>query len=140
MKVLFDLNVVLDLFLDRPPWVQDVRALVAHVLSGAIEGFICATAVPTLYYVARKTVGTDVAFVVVQRCLDVFEVLPVGRASLESASKMAGRDFEDNVHVAAAMEMAIDAIVTRDAAGFSGAPISILSPAALLAQLAQSGV
>lgn len=47
MKVLFDLNVVLDLLLDRAPWAQDAKALVAHVLAGRIDGYVCATAIPT---------------------------------------------------------------------------------------------
>lgn len=34
MRALFDLNVVLDLVLDRAPWSADARALVARVLAG----------------------------------------------------------------------------------------------------------
>jgi predicted nucleic acid-binding protein len=136
MKVLFDLNVVLDLFLDRSPWVADAKTLVGHVLAGRIRGFVSASAVPTLFYIARKSVGTDRAFVTVQTCLATFEVLTVGQSALESASRMANRDFEDNVHVAAAVEAGLDTIVTRDPAGFAGAPLPVISPGDLVRNLA----
>src|SRR5665213_4259924 len=135
MKVLFDLNVVLDLLLDRAPWAQDAKALVAHVLAGRIDGYVCATAIPTLFYIARKSVGTDGALLTVTRCLAAFEIIAIGRSTLERASQMGGRDFEDNVHAAAAVEAAIDLIVTRDPAGFAGAPLPFFSPAELVAQL-----
>jgi hypothetical protein len=51
---------------------------------------------------------------------------------------MSGRDYEDNVHLAAAIELALDVIVTRDPSGFTGAPFTVLSPPALIAQLGLS--
>src|SRR5438105_4009765 len=110
MKVLFDLNVVLDLFLNRDPWVEDARVLVTRVLAGELEGYVSAAAVPTLFYIARKSVGSDQAFLVVRRCLDTFEVALIGRTVVERAAAMSGRDFEDNVQVAAAIEAGLDVI------------------------------
>jgi hypothetical protein len=49
---------------------------------------------------------------------------------------MANRDFEDNVHVAAAVEAGLDIMVTRDPAGFAGAPLPAISPGDLARKLA----
>ena len=38
MEVLFDANVVLDVYLDRAPWVTDSKAAFQLVLDGKIEG------------------------------------------------------------------------------------------------------
>ena len=57
MRVLFDTNVLLDVLLEREPYVQVATRLVAPVDNGRIEGSICATAVTTLYYVGAKDLG-----------------------------------------------------------------------------------
>jgi hypothetical protein len=48
-----------------------------------------------------------------------------------------GSDFEDNLHIACAMEARLDASVTRNPKDFDGSPIPVLTPAELLAILAQ---
>ena len=48
--------------------------------------------------------------------------------------------FEDNVQIASAELAGLDAIVTRDKAGFQGAPLPIFTPSELLQQLNQSKI
>jgi hypothetical protein len=57
------------------------------------------------------------------------------RAVLEAADPLPGADFEDNVHIAAAAQAAVDAIITRDPAGFAASPVAVLSPADLAARV-----
>ena len=70
--------------------------------------------------------------------LATFEIIPVGRLELEQADAMAGSDLEDNVCVACAMNASLDAIVTRNPKDFAGCRIPIMTPADLLALLAES--
>ena len=44
---------------------------------------------------------------------------------------------EDNLQLACALEGKMDCLVTRDPSGYPGATIPVLTPAQLLAQLAQ---
>lgn len=134
MRVLFDLNVVLDLVLNRSPWVDDARPLAARVLAGEIGGYVAAISVATLFYIARRSVGNDQALRAVDLCLRTFEVAAVGQATLQYAAGMAGTDFEDNVQVAAALEAGLDLIVTRDA-DFTNQTLPVLAPADLERQL-----
>ena len=134
MKILLDLNVVLDLVLDRSPWVDDAKRLTERVLSGALQGYICATSIPTLFYVTRRTAGPARSLVAVQRCLSTFDVVPVTGDMLRQAAAMPGDDFEDNVQIAAAYGAGVAFIVTRDASGFRRSPIPVLTPAEYLAK------
>ena len=57
MNVLFDTNVILDLLLEREPFVRDAQALVSRVERGEIVGLLCATTVTTLHYLLCKSLG-----------------------------------------------------------------------------------
>ncbi|HUA22469.1 MAG TPA: PIN domain-containing protein [Bryobacteraceae bacterium] len=136
-RVLVDINVVLDVLLDRQPYVQAAAALWASIESGALEGALAADAVTTIHYLVRKELGTAKAKRTVAAILGVFRVAPVDRAVLEEALRLPLPDFEDAVTAAAAQTHACDLIVTRDPKGFRGSPIRPLTPEAALPLLAQ---
>ena len=135
MIIHFDVNVVLDFVLAREPWGEDARALVAFVLADRVTGCVAATTVPTVYYVVRKTAGRGGARLAVAQCLGTFAVASVGKATLDEAFAFDGRDFEDDVQIAAAVAAGADVIVTRDPADFAASPVRVASPAALRAEL-----
>jgi hypothetical protein len=54
---------------------------------------------------------------------------------LDGADRREGSDFEDNLQVECAVAAGLDAIVTRDSAGFEGSPIPVLTPTELIARL-----
>ena len=137
MRVLFDTNVVLDVLTDRQPWSADAKPLIARILDGKLTGYVCAISVPTLFYVARRTVGGAQALVAVQRTLQTFDVAPVTRDVLEVATTMRGADYEDHVQAASALAAGIDTIVTRDRSGFAGTGVRPIAPADLEAELSR---
>jgi predicted nucleic acid-binding protein len=137
MRVLFDVNVVLDVVLDRHPWVNDAKPLVEAVLAGKIEGYLAATTITTVYYVARKSAGPERALLAVTLCLQAFEVASVNAEVLAAAAALQGPDFEDNVQIAAARAASCDSLVTRDQAGFATSTIRAVSPAALVAEISE---
>jgi len=59
----------------------------------------------------------------------------VDLAVIQQAVDLGLSDFEDAVQVAAAMRASLNAIVTRDVAGFVGSPVLIMSPDELMKQL-----
>ncbi len=78
MKVLIDTNVVLDVLLNRAPWVTDSRAVWDANHRQQIHGYVVATTVTNLFYVARKLIGLPLAIQGVRDCLAAFEVIPGG--------------------------------------------------------------
>ena len=135
INVLIDINMLLDLFLAREPWLSDARSVWAAHHRRAIVGHIAAHGLTNLFYIARRIVGFEKAREAVSLCLRTFEVIPIGRAELEHADSLGGNDFEDNLVLACAVVEGLDAIVTRDPKGFVGSTIPVLSPAELLARL-----
>ena len=139
MKVLFDTNVILDLLLDRKPFVEYSQDLFAKVEAGKIEGYIGATTVTTLDYLLKKSLSTKEANKIIKTLLKLFEIASVNRLVLQDAIESGFTDFEDAVLHAAALHCGVQAIVTRDEKGFSKAQIAVYPPEALLSVLSLSG-
>ncbi|MDO8847864.1 MAG: PIN domain-containing protein [Coriobacteriia bacterium] len=133
MRVLFDTNVVLDVLLAREPHALPAARLFAAVVDGVLEGVLCATSVTTLDYLASKAASARVAHDLLDVALGIFEIAPVNGAVLHQALGGRGPDFEDSVIAAAAAAADVDAIVTRDPAGYRYAAMPVMSPEELIA-------
>jgi predicted nucleic acid-binding protein len=130
-KVLFDTNVVLEVLLDRPPFADIAAVLFSKVDQGLMKGYLGATTLTTIYYLAAKTVGAKQAEEYVKQLLALFEVAPVTRDVLEVALQVGFGDFEDVVLYEAARQVGVDAIVTRNMQDFKQAQMPIYTPAEL---------
>lgn len=135
MKVLLDTNVILDVLLDRAPFVQDSSALWAACDAGTLVGVLPASTLTDVFYIARRATDVATARIAIGLCLAAFEIAPVDRQTLEDATTLPGNDFEDNVQIACATRAAVDAIVTRNGNDFVHTPMPVLTPAELLARL-----
>lgn len=133
--ILLDTNIVLDVLLDRAPWVNEARIIWQAVDDGHLVGYIAATSLTNIFYIARRLTGLASAHASVRICLEAFEVCTINRQLLEHASLQGGSDFEDNLQIACAEAYGLEAIVTRDPAGFRSANIPVLSPAEIVAKL-----
>lgn len=132
MKVLFDTNIILDLLLDRRPFVDSVAPLFSKVEQGDLIGCLCATTITTISYLATKAAGGKKARKEIQKLLTLFEIAPVNRVVLQAAIHSGVPDFEDGVIYEAAVFVEADGIVARDPKGFKRAKIRIFSPGELL--------
>jgi predicted nucleic acid-binding protein len=131
--ILFDTNVVLDVLLDRKPYVEASAAGWAVVETGkGVNGMLAAHAVTTIHYLIRKEKGNAKAEALVSAILKVFGVAPVDSPILQEALRLRFSDFEDAVTAAAARSAGCEYIVTRDPKGFRGSPVLALTPEALL--------
>jgi predicted nucleic acid-binding protein len=133
VRVLLDTNVVLDVLLDREPFVEDSAAVFAWVEGGALTGLLCATTLTTLAYLAGKTVGKAQATRQIRQLMSLFEVAPVTRAVLDAALASKAADFEDAVLAEAARQAGAQAIITRNLRDFAHSPVRAHTPAQWLA-------
>lgn len=132
-RLLFDLNVVLDVLFDRRPHVEAAAGLWAAIERGEAEGMIAAHGVTTLHYLAARAASPAFARRCVADVLTVFAVAPVDAAVLSDALTLEFANFEDAVCAAAASAAQCQAIVTRDRRGFKKARLPALTPAEALA-------
>jgi predicted nucleic acid-binding protein len=138
-RLLFDVNVVLDVLLDRRPHADSASDAWAVVEHGRAVGLLSAHAVTTVHYLNQKVVGPRRARTTTGALLDVFGIAPVSHEVLRSALALDWPDFEDAVTAAAARAAGCHAIVTRDPKGFRRAGLPVLDPAATVAWLATAG-
>ncbi len=114
MRVLVDTNIVLDVLLNREPWVIDAAAVWRLCSEGSIAGYVSASSFTDVYYVARRHTDRERARAVLRLCLDTFAVCPIDESALEMAYALEGDDFEDNLQIACALAYSFDCIVTRN--------------------------
>ena len=131
-RILFDTNVVLDVLLDRQPYVEASAAAWAAVETGISEGMMAAHAVTTIHYLVRKEMGIAKARRIISAILRVFGVAAVDGVVVQEALQLPLSDFEDAVTAAAARLAGCECIVTRDPKGFRGSPIRSLTPEAVI--------
>ena len=137
-RVLFDLNVVLDVLTGRAPHFQDSARLWALAEASQIDGYVAAHSFTTLFYLYRRQADSQVAYQAIRNMLRVFDVAGVDRASIQKACDLAWHDFEDAVQCCAASAFSCDYLVTRDPQGYQGQAIAVLQPAEFLAVWAAS--
>ena len=135
MRILFDTNVVLDVLLDREPFSSTSAKLFSKVETGEIAGYVCATTITTIHYLAQKAIGFDSAMKEIKKLMKLFEIAPVNRAVLATAVSSGFNDFEDAVMHESAVYKDAQGIVTRDLKGFKKSNIQVYSPEELLLML-----
>jgi predicted nucleic acid-binding protein len=128
MKTLFDTNVILDVLLDRQPFSDDAAFLLSMVEQSEIIGYICATTVTTIHYLATKALGPQAASRHVGSLLSLFVIAPVNRVVLENAVSAKFTDFEDAVLHEAALHAGAKYIVTRNTIDFKKSKLPVFDP------------
>jgi len=139
MRVLVDLNVMLDVLLDRPGHAEAAARIWAAAERRKIEALLPAHGITTVFYLAARHKGAEFARRVVADLVTVFPIAAVSDAVTQRALALPWRDFEDAVCAAAAEASGCEAIVTRDPAGFVDSPVPVVDPQAVLAMLDEGG-
>jgi predicted nucleic acid-binding protein len=135
MRVLIDANVVLDVLLDRQPFVDEAMRIWLASDEGVFDGCVATFMIPTIHYVCRRHAGAEAAARAVDLCLEAFETASLYRECILAARRMSGGDFEDNLQIACAITDFMQGIVTRNPRDFAASPIRVFTPAEFLREL-----
>jgi len=136
MKVLIDTNVILDIALNREPFVENSALFLKVASRQMISLFITATTVTDLYYIIRKEKGKAVALSFIEDLLRFVDVASVDKKTVIEALHSGIPDFEDAIQVHAAGQAAIAVIVTRNESDFVGSGLDIQTPKSFLEERA----
>jgi len=135
MRLLIDLNLILDVLLNRHPYADEAAALWAAIESGEAEGLLVAHCVTTLHYLACRSRGRTFGDECVASVLTVFGVASVDAAVLQVALAMGWPDFEDAVCASAGQAAGCHAIATRDRSGFKRSALPVMNASEALITL-----
>jgi predicted nucleic acid-binding protein len=133
MKVMVDLNVLLDVLQKRAPFYEASASLLDRVLGGKVTGVVPAHLLTTIHYVLGKHAGSATADEVIDWLLVQFEVAAADKAVFLRARLLGIGDFEDSVVASLAESTGCDFIVTRNVPDFERSPVPAVTPAEFLA-------
>jgi predicted nucleic acid-binding protein len=118
--------------LDREPFAEATAQIFSRVERGSITGYVCATAITTIHYLATKVAGANRTEKSIRRLLSLLEVAPVNRAVLEGALEGKYDDFEDGVVSEAASHVGAKAIITRNVRHYRNSTVPAYLPTEIL--------
>lgn len=128
MKVIFDLNVLLDVMQQREKFYAASAAALSKSLDGECEGVIPGHAVTTLHYLLTRYVNKQKADKSVDFLIDHFVIVNAEAETFRKARQLNINDFEDAVVTAIAIKAKCDVIVTRNISDFKQSPVQVLLP------------
>ncbi len=130
MDLLIDTNVVLDVFLEREPFLaMSNRAITLSRRYQNVQNFISASTVTDIYYITYKNLKNHQ--IVRERFKDMFrfvKVVAVTAEDIHAAFALDWKDFEDSVQYCVAASNNFDGIVTRNMQGFDNDEVKIFTP------------
>lgn len=129
-----DTNVVLDVLLEREPFVQDAVDVFCLAEQSRIDAFLCATTITTIDYLLTRSLPASKAREALWRLISLFEIATVNRPVIERALGSKIPDFEDAVLDEAGKLAGVDSVVTRNTKDFARSALKIFDPTELLAQ------
>lgn len=133
MRLMLDLNVLVDVFQQREPFYADSARVLGRIARFHHEGWIPGHALPTVYYVVQRTSGRGRAFEAVDWILGHLKIVPGDKADFRKARNSALEDFEDALVVSAAQTAQCDLIITRNPLDFAKSPVMTQVPKEFLA-------
>ena len=136
MKIMFDTNVLLDVFQNRQAHYWASAHCLNKVLRSEVTVYVPAHALVTFHYVMKKHRGEKTARDAVRWLLEHFQVAPCDHAILERACGCGMADFEDAVVAVAAEYAGCFRIVSHNLGDFVDSPIPAWSPTEFLEQFA----
>lgn len=135
MKILIDVNVVLDVLLARTPWAADSALLLDAAERGKITAYVAGHTITTAYYIVARNSSPRKAAIAVTDLLRIIKVVPVDSADFAQALVLGMTDFEDAVQATAAAKVGADFVATRSEKDYKKSPIKARSPSGLLGLL-----
>lgn len=134
-KVLLDTNIILDIALRREPHFSHSSEIFSLIDEKLIEGYITATSLTDIYYIARKEKSRNEAKEFILDLIQVINILEINKEIIKDALASEINDFEDAVQVQSAEYNEIETIVTRNKKDFKQSDLEILTPKELIQQI-----
>lgn len=131
-----DTNIIIDVLLEREPFVDDSHKILNLCEEHKIDGFVSASSITDIYYLVRKyTHSTDLAYQAVGKLLEIVKVCAVTNNDVLIAFQKKAKDFEDCLIATCAKSIHCDCIATRNTKDFEEFDIPALTPAEILLQI-----
>lgn len=128
-KVFVDTNVLLDILLERTPWVNDAAVLFSMADRKEIELLCCSLSFSTAIYLMQRFKYTRKEIVSKLSIIkSICTVTTVNEAVIDRMLQSDFNDLEDAIQYYSALAFGAEAIVTRNTKDFAASKIPVVSP------------
>lgn len=129
-SVLVDVNVCLDLLLDRQPHVEYSGQIFELAEQSKLSVLVSGLSFDTLFYVMRPTMGATKSTQLLKEFSQHISVGTVNQSVMHKALNAGWKDLEDALQYYCSLEAGCSMIITRNTADFTPADdaIPILTP------------
>jgi predicted nucleic acid-binding protein len=138
VKILIDTNVVLDIALNRKPFVEHAALLWRLAEQQEITACLSNTSITDIFYIINKHAGQEKARAFVADLLDTFTLADIDEEGFREALNSGMNDFEDAVQYVICARNGCDALVTRNKTDFGNRP-NVLDPTELIERIKAAG-
>ena len=132
MRLLLDINIILDVVFDRPR-AQNSSVLIA-TCGLQNQAWLAWHSMATLSYLIEREKDAATARAVVTDLLTWAQVATTGHPDAVRALQLPMADFEDALQVAAAQACGASYVITRNVRDFAKSPIAAVTPEKFLEQ------
>lgn len=132
MKIFLDTNIIIDLVLNRHPWVRYELVLLELSRQKKLSLAVSDISFLNLAYAVRKVMSPDEIYAAMTDLLKYMNVAAAGESVIRSAVSLRWKDMEDCVQYLIARNEGADYIITRDLTGFSSSDIPVMTPVEFL--------
>lgn len=135
LRIFLDTNVLIDLFAQRKPYLEDAERLLVMREFGDAELWASAKSFTDIFYVLSKHFESSKIQLAFKECFSWLNVCSVDLNDLEVTTDQSWKDFEDCLINTGAEKVKADYLLSRDVSGFSSSKLDVYSPADFFAML-----
>lgn len=132
MRLFIDTDILIDVALNREPFVGGSAAVLDLLEGKPGLGFIAWHTIANFYYLVTPNAGRAQTKIFVNELLRFIVVSPTTTKDLKYALTLNMPDFEDAMQVAAAIACSAETIVTRNIRHYKQSPIIAKTPAQVM--------
>lgn len=119
IRIFIDTNIILDVLLEREPFLKGSREIWCLVEEKEVAGFVSLNSLTDIFYISKKYIGSEKARGLVGKLLSVFDFIPLTKAIVKQALFLDIKDLEDAIQAISAKKAFADYLISRDIKGFS---------------------
>lgn len=135
MRLLIDTNIILDIALKREPFYKDSANVFKKIDNKNVFGFITATTITDIYYIAKKDKGHEIAIEFISNLIQFVDIIGIDKEIVIEALISKFGDFEDSIQSLASSYNGIDLIITRNTKDFKPSKVKAITPIEFLNQI-----
>jgi predicted nucleic acid-binding protein len=128
IDIFLDSDVILDFLTRREPFSLESMELFEFSARGKLRIYISALSLNNIHYVIRKLDSSAKAKKQIGLIMNLVEILPVSKGTIEKAFFSEFIDFEDALQNFCAVENNIDILITRNTKDYSKSSLNVFNP------------